>query len=228
MAKIEFGPIVSAASGSIGGTTFSRNRYGSYVRNKAIPVNPNTSYQQEVRAIMSARSQEWRGLSDDQRNQWKTWAQINPFTDVQGNSQVLQANAAYVRLNALLTQSGEPAISAPPTADAPDALTDLSFVPSQTLGTCVVTFAPTPLDADDKLVVLAAVVNSPGVAYVENLYKLTEFSAKAQATGIDAIADIEDRFGTLIIGQVVHLRCFVLDAVTGLISPPMTESEVVV
>lgn len=228
MAKVTLGPTIAAASGSIGGTVYSRNRYGTYIRTRAIPVNPNTSHQQKIRGILAARSQEWRDLDDDTRNQWVTWAAINPFTDVLGNSQVLQPNAAFVRLNMLLTHVGDEVIESPPVGAAPDALTSFSFVASKTLESCVLTYEPTPLDGDDHLVIYAAVVNSAGVKYVENLYKMVEISAVATPSGISPIVAIENRFGDLIVGQTVHIRLRVLDSLTGLISPPITASDVVV
>jgi len=228
MAKIEYGPIAAQVSGSMGGTTFSRNRYGTYFRNKAIPVNPNTPYQQAVRANLAARSQEWRGLQDEERRAWATWSQSNPFIDRLGNSQVLQPNAAYVRLNALLAMSGNSVITDPPVGDAPLALATLSFAPDATAGTCVVTFTPTPLGATEHLIVNVAVCNSTGISYVKNLYKLTEFGAAATASLIDIIDGIEERFGTLLVGQSVHLSCQVLDNATGLVSAPVNEDAVAV
>jgi len=228
MAKIEYGPMVSAASGSIAGTTFSRNRYGSYCRTKAIPVNPDTEYQQAVRTVLAELSQSWRGLTDPQRIMWRTWAQNNPFTDVLGNSQILQPNSAYVHLNALLVQAGDSVVASPPVADAPDALLTLSFVPSATLGSCLVTFTATPLADDDRMLIRAAVVNSAGITYVKNLYKLISITDKALATGVDIVTDLEERFGTMVIGQVVHVSLAVLDSATGLTSPPLTNSQVVV
>jgi len=228
MAKIEYGPIAAQVSGSMGGTTFSRNRYGTYFRSKAIPVNPNTAYQQLVRANLAARSQEWRGLTQDQRMAWNTWAQSNPFIDRLGNSQVLQPNAAYVRLNALLAMSGNSVITDPPVGDAPLALATMSFAPNATAGTCVVTFTATPLGATEQLIINVAVCNSSGITYVKNLYKLTEFGAAETASLIDIIDGIEERFGTLLVGQSVHLSCQVLDNATGLVSAPVTDSALAV
>ncbi|KKL73251.1 hypothetical protein LCGC14_2076760, partial [marine sediment metagenome] len=64
MAIITPGPTVAAISGSIGGTVYSRNRGGAYIRNRAIPVDPNTSFQINVRAILAAQSQNWADLTD--------------------------------------------------------------------------------------------------------------------------------------------------------------------
>lgn len=227
MAKITYGGLITSASGSMGGTVFSRNRYGPYIRRRAIPVNPDTSYQMEIRAILSAISQAWRGLTDDQRLQWRTWAANNPVTDTEGYTQTLAPNAAFVSCNHRLLQGGDPVLTAPPVIDAPDALTDLTVAAAAGLATCTIAFTPTPLAAGIKMMVFAAVVNSTGITYVKNLYKLTEISAAAAASPLDIHPDLVDRFGALIAGQVVHVKALTIDSATGLISPPASDDSVV-
>lgn len=75
MAVFTPGGGVAAISGSIGGTVFSRNRGGAYMRLRAIPVNPNTVFQQEVRSLMATLTSRWLDtLTEDQRAAWDTYA----------------------------------------------------------------------------------------------------------------------------------------------------------
>ena len=53
MALIKTGPAVAVISGSVGGTVFSRNKGGAYMRNRSIPVNPQSAAQVVVRAAMA-------------------------------------------------------------------------------------------------------------------------------------------------------------------------------
>jgi len=55
--KFQAGIFTPNLSGSAGGTTASRNRGGGYFRNKAVPTNPDTVFQQAARAILAAFSQ---------------------------------------------------------------------------------------------------------------------------------------------------------------------------
>lgn len=62
------------ASGSQAGTTSSRNRFGQYLRTRAVPVQPRTPKQTANRAIFTIGSSAWRGLTDPQRTAWNDYA----------------------------------------------------------------------------------------------------------------------------------------------------------
>lgn len=75
MALIKLGGGVADIRGSIGGTTFSRNRYGNYSRNRTIPVNPSSSYQQKIRSSISVARNAWFSvLTAAQRTAWGAYA----------------------------------------------------------------------------------------------------------------------------------------------------------
>lgn len=69
------GPNIANASGSIAGCTFARNRGGNYVRNRTIPVNPQSIYQSTVRSAFGGLSQAWlTALTQNQRDAWTAYA----------------------------------------------------------------------------------------------------------------------------------------------------------
>ncbi len=51
--KIKLGMFAVQASGSVAGTTASRNRYGTYLKKKSLPINRKTTSQAAVRAFFS-------------------------------------------------------------------------------------------------------------------------------------------------------------------------------
>ena len=107
MALIKFGDMVSGASGSIEGTTYSRNRYGSYVRNRAMPVNPNTSRQQAVRAYLSQLAQRWKDtLTQAQRDAWDVYAANVSVKNALGDDIFLTGFNHYIRSNSVILQCG--------------------------------------------------------------------------------------------------------------------------
>lgn len=222
------GPTIAAASGSIGGTVYSHNRYGAYTRNRAIPTNPNTVAQQNARSRLSTHSAGWQTLTASQQLSWKAWANNNPVTNALGAQQVLSGQAAYVQINTRLSQATDTAIAIPPLTPAPTSLVTLSGTWDIGLGTFELTFTATPLGADDRLWVRAAVVNSAGISYVKNLLRVVVISAKAQATAYDTQTFIEAVFGGLQVGQVVHIWAAVFDSATGLLSVPLSTSGTVV
>lgn len=66
---------LSSPSGSLGGTTFSHNKGGSYLRTRKVPTNPSTSQQQIVRNAMAVLAPRWGSvLTGAQREAWETYA----------------------------------------------------------------------------------------------------------------------------------------------------------
>lgn len=92
---------VTNASGSIGGTTFGRNRYGLYTRARRSPVNPQTIYQNEARQAFLDATQAWRTITDAQRAGWELYALNSPIVNRLGQSITLSGQAAYVANNAV-------------------------------------------------------------------------------------------------------------------------------
>lgn len=100
MALIKLGPTVTDIRGSIAGTTFSRNRYGNYIRARTTPVNPNSERQQAVRNIMAYVVQAWYSvLTAGQRAAWSVYADACNFTNKLGESITLTGYNIFVRSN---------------------------------------------------------------------------------------------------------------------------------
>lgn len=228
MAKFTPGPTIGSASGSIGGTVYSRNRYGLYMRTRSIPVNPQSAYQQTQRNHIAQASQFWGGLTDAQRAAWRSWAQNNPITDRLGMSQVLTGHAACVKLNARLLYSENGMISLPPAVAPPDGFTAFALTADLGAGNFEIVFAATPVGANNKYIVSAAVVDSPGQAYFNGLFKQLPASSANATSPYGCQSDIEDRFGTLQVGQKVAVRGLILDTATGLYSAPSLSVATVV
>jgi hypothetical protein len=181
-----------------------------------------------AKARLANISAAWRDLTDAQKLAWVTFANNNPITDTLGQKQNLTGHAAYVAINTRLHKSGDTLLTVPPIVTAPDPLTTLTATWDIGAGNFALTFAPTPLGANNRLWVLAAVTDSAGINYVQNLRKLVTVTAKNQATGLDTQSAIEGRFGTLAVGQKVTIDAAVLDSTTGLLSTPMRVSGLVV
>lgn len=226
--KFTPGPMIGAASGSVGGQTFSHNRYGAYVRTRAIPTNPNTVPQQNARSRLATFSAAWQGLTSAQRLAWKSWANNNPIVNSLGAQQELTGQVAYVGLNCRLAQASEPAIDLPPVVPAPVGLVTLTATWDIGVGAFACTFTATPLGANERMWCQAAVVNSSGINYVKNLLRVVSIETAATASPLDLQTSIEAVFGTLSVDQDVHIWLAVLDDETGLLSTPLSVSGTVV
>lgn len=70
MASIKLGVIVSDIRGKIGGNVFARGANGMYVKSLSKPINRMSELQQVKRNNLSVYAGKWRGLSDENRDQW--------------------------------------------------------------------------------------------------------------------------------------------------------------
>lgn len=91
--------IVTQASGSVGGVTYSRNRGGLYRRARAIPTNPDTSAQQQVRNAFTIMLNIWNGLTSAQRDAWDLYGESTPKVDVLGSPIQLSGQNEFVGSN---------------------------------------------------------------------------------------------------------------------------------
>lgn len=92
-------------SGSIGGTTYSHNRFGAYKRNRSIPVNPNTDRQVAVRNAVRSLTINWQTvLTQAQRDAWEVYAANIDWVNRLGQTVKLTGLNHYVRSNTPLVQ----------------------------------------------------------------------------------------------------------------------------
>lgn len=120
--KIIPGAIVGKISGSLGGMTAAHGRGGYYLRNRVVPVNPNTPRQQAVRSALGALVQAWSSLlTPAQRAGWTAYANATPRTDRLGESLILTGSQAYVACNTPRLQVNASTLTAtlPRVDDAP-------------------------------------------------------------------------------------------------------------
>jgi len=123
---LEYGEI----RGSIGGKVYSRNRYGPYIRNRAVPTNPNTARQQAARLNFADCAVQWSNvLTAAQRTAWNLYAASVSVTNRLGQQIYLSGFNHYVRSNTAILQVPGTKVSAGPTIfTLPGA--DGQFVPS--------------------------------------------------------------------------------------------------
>lgn len=116
VALLKFNPtdFVINQSGSSGGATYSRNRGGQYRKIKPLPGNPQTTYQQAVRAQFTTLSQAWRALTDAQRATWNTGAADFPYIDNIGNTRIPSGFQLFKSLNGTLLACGEASLTSCP------------------------------------------------------------------------------------------------------------------
>lgn len=106
--------VLTQASGSIGGVTYSRNRSGMYRRARSIPVNTNTGFQTTVRSALTALVTRWTSvLTDAQRSAWNLYGESVPVVNPLGDSITLSGQNWYIGSNSPRIQAQEKLGGAP-------------------------------------------------------------------------------------------------------------------
>lgn len=106
MALVRF-PEGQQRSGSTGGTTFSHNRFGAYIRPRTVPVNPNTDRQVAVRNAVRSLSIAWENtLTQAQRDAWNTYGANVSWLNRLGDPVNLTGLNHYIRSNTIQVALG--------------------------------------------------------------------------------------------------------------------------
>lgn len=167
--------ILTQASGSVGGLTFSHNQGGMYMRARRTPTNPNSPQQAAVRALVAQLTSLWTStLTQVQRASWGVYALNVPLISKVGDSQNVSGLNMYVRSNVPRIQSGLPRID---TIAAPFDLGDFTFPTfgvDATADEADVTFTNTDAWAnedDSSMLVYASRPVSPSVFFFKGPYR---------------------------------------------------------
>lgn len=94
-------------SGSQGATTYARNRYGQYARQRVVPTNPQTARQNAVRNVFASLANAWNQiLTTAQRAGWNAYAAQVPMVNRLGQQIYVTGINHYIRSNSLILQAG--------------------------------------------------------------------------------------------------------------------------
>lgn len=226
MVKLRLGGGVVEMSGSMSGNTFARNKGGQYMRARITPLNPDTSFQQTVRNLMSTWSQYWRDtLTQANRDAWDAFAEANPYTDVFGETRTYSGQQMFLKLRLNAVTHGVAIISdAPPASLAAPTVDTLSITADIGAGSMSATYTST----GGGVVILRATPGiSPGKSYVKNLYR--DITNAAGASPYDYETDWTTRFGALpAVGQKISVFAFAMNNTTGAVSVGRRADAIVV
>lgn len=209
-------------SGSIAGTTSSRNRFGQYRRTRAIPVNPATSFQGTARARMGNNAAAYRALTDAQRAGWEALGVYMTRTDSLGQQYNLTGFMAYCSVNNNNLAAGNVVVSTAPALTTPDALTSVTI--TSTAAALSIAYTVTPLSAGTRLFSFVSPQRSAGRSF-EGDFRLVAVSAAAAASPADIFAAYVARLGTPVVGNRIFYSLQLYKA--GFLGSPFYTSQVV-
>jgi hypothetical protein len=119
------GLLVGQLSGKAGSTVAARNRNGSYIRTRVIPMLVQNAATEAVRASFTQNSQQWRQLTDTQRQGWAALGAGITRNNSLGTSYNLTGIQAYQSVNRNLATIAQDPVSDAPQQTAPDAITGI-------------------------------------------------------------------------------------------------------
>lgn len=216
MALIKYSALVQEMRNKLNGSVLSKNRAGNYIRNKTTPTNPQTSYQQNQRALLSTVSQAWRGLSDSARAAFSQLAENHPYTNIFGDSVKLDGKSMFskVSLNRLIAGQALPSDAVP--------FVEIPFVSVESVEAGVADGLAIGVNVETIPAGFSAILQATEplpatIGFVKNKYRNLGVVV-ATDEEIDATSLYVNRFGALSavnVGQKIHVRLFLISNTAG-------------
>lgn len=216
MALIKFGMMMTDARGKLGGQVFTKTRSGATVRTKVTPANPQTTAQQQSRAILGNLSTAWRNLSESDRRSWNAGVENFSKTNVFGDTYNPSGKNLFVGLNAnLLSINATRIDTAPLPIEVPALIISSASIDISTGEISFVSESALP-GAGTQIVFQASKPSSAGKNNFSGAYAtfLTAVGS-AMPSDLAIYTAYTQKFGTLQEGQKVAFRVFVIAAETG-------------
>ena len=224
MALVTFGGLVSAARGSVGGMTVSRNKGGAYLRARVAPINVKSPAQTLVRANFAANSKAWSGtLTPAQRASWTAFAQANPQINTLGASIIISGLAMYNKLNQVLAQIGGTQLLAPPVDLSVPALAAITgAISASGAGTVELQTDAQSVEAGAAYYVFATRPMAAGKTATTSDYRfVASVPAVAAAVVVDISAAYIALFGAIGEGASIGVQGGTVNTVSGAVTPAL-------
>lgn len=223
MARIKFGMMMTDARGKLGGHVFTKAKSGATIRTKVSPLNPKTSAQSEARSALGANSQTWRLLSETQRLAWNSAAQEVSKTNAFGDIYFPSGKNYFTAVNNNIRNVGGVVLLNPPALVNMPGLTsvgvDFDLLAEQ------LDIAPKFIgdSASVFLVCNATSGQSAGRYNFSGKYrKFNAYSSAGLPQNSVVFDDYISKFGVPSAGQKVSFEFYLVNELTGQVSPRVT------
>lgn len=227
--KVKFGAFIVDGRGKVGGHVASKNRAGAYIRTKVSPVNAQTSAQLSIRNRFTTYAQNWRGLTQAQRDAWNAAVSDFAKTDVFGDLKNPTGFNLYQRLNNNLVTVGAAAITAPPLPASVGEVVAISLTAEDgTVAQSLSLVLGANVPAGTAVKVFATAPQSAGKSFVKSEHRLISTLAAAATTPVDLLAAYQAKYGsTGSAGQKIFVKIVAINTTTGQSGTPSEVSAIV-
>ena len=113
MPQIKFSGLVTDMKGKAGGSVFSSNKQGAYMRNNKWGGGRKSKRWDASKAKLASLANTWKALSSEQQQAWNDAAPDYPFTNKFGEPYVASGYQVYMSLNGSLSINNLPLLQEP-------------------------------------------------------------------------------------------------------------------
>lgn len=213
MAKIIYGAGIAEIRGASGGTQFSRNQYGGYMRPRTNPIQPNTTSQMDIRQKFRSVATAWSTLTPTQHDAWNSAEYI--LRDPLGQPKPMSGFALFMLLNRNLLTIGSSMIFDPP----PDFSLEYNF--SSVIIDCsqdepgpparkmiLVSFLPIPMSAGMSMIVKATAKTTLGRTTLKGRERIIYVGHGEAANPTNITTEYEAKFGQMSSEDIDHAKIY--------------------
>ncbi len=220
MAKVKLAFHLDAIAGKAGANNvYQRFPGGTVLRNRVIPLNPNSPSQVATRALMTQLSQAWgTALNDAEREAWNTAAASTEWTQTNdlGDQFQLSGEQLFLKLNMVILGLGGSQVNAVPAKATIPALSVTSVnVEEGTPDLFELAYTGT-LSANDRLIVETSPAVSAGRMSIKSvrLAKIADLDS-ADTSPVTLSTDYTTKWGAVSAGEKVWTRVYWASVLTG-------------
>ena len=216
--KTKFGFTLTEASGKLGGTVYTKNRWGSISKTKVTPANPQSARQSFVRNNQLIVTRAWSNLSDSQRSLWILESANHPQKDRFGHTHYLSGFGLFTKCNMNRLCFSESMLSAPgPFFQFP--AWEVVSITAYSLNPSIYLFLKPSIPSGFAIVIYASFQLSAGITYCKGQYRLIGYLAHGQTFPVNLYSLYTAVFpDALYAGKRIFFKIALLNIASGFIS----------
>ena len=223
MAKLVFSAVVGDARYRVGSVFFGKNAAGAFLATSTKPRDPRSTSQRGARGQLSNLAYLWQSaLSQTDRQNWQTWANAHPVTDVFTHTFALSGLAAFIWVNQNIYKVGGSIRLTPPPAFSCSSPGGITVVISGAPLTLIITTTSAPA-ADECTIVYVTPPMSLGRMLPPKRLIICDHFAAGVAGPYDITAGFLAKYGQFPHGTRVYAQANFVNKLHGAVGTPSSD-----
>lgn len=228
---VKYGGGVVDARGSMAGNTYSRNRFGAYIRSRVKGVDPKSARQNAARVVMMMLAEQWREspMTSETRGAWETYAASVSWLNKLGEAVNLTGFNHYMRSNAAIAAAGGTRVDDGPSSiglpAGDDAVVGTAMDGGSTISIVFTAALEWAKETGGFMLVEMGMPQNPTHNFFGGPWRVAG-AIKGNATPITSPKTVPTAW-TLTVGQKIWLRCKIIRA-DGRVSTPFQPAPMLV